>query len=57
MPPSACGYYDQAHLVRDFRDFSGEAPAALLENDELARHFLRYRGMSHFSKTAGFSPA
>lgn len=53
----ACGYYDQAHLVRDFRDFSGEAPAALVESEDLARHFLRYRGMSHFSNTAPSGPA
>jgi AraC-like DNA-binding protein len=42
----ACGYYDQAHLVRDMREFSGEAPSALVNGDELARHFL-----SHSSNT------
>jgi AraC-like DNA-binding protein len=42
----ACGYYDQAHLIRDFREFAGTPPASLLASGGLARHFL-----SHFSKT------
>jgi methylphosphotriester-DNA--protein-cysteine methyltransferase len=31
-----CGYYDQAHLVKNFREFSGDAPSQLLAGDEFA---------------------
>jgi len=50
---AACGYYDQSHLIRDFRSFSGEAPSALLSQDaDLARHFLQRFGVSHSYKTS-----
>ncbi|HSS97541.1 MAG TPA: AraC family transcriptional regulator [Terriglobales bacterium] len=48
-----CGYYDQSHLIRDFKDFSAETPAVLLAAEsDLAVHFLQNSGMSHFSNTA-----
>lgn len=49
----ACGYYDQAHLIRDCKNFSGNTPAVLLaEEADLARHFLTRFGVSHLSNTA-----
>jgi AraC-like DNA-binding protein len=48
----SCGYYDQAHLIRDFRDFSGKTPDILMAGSDLARHFVSNPGVSDFYKTA-----
>ena len=36
-----CGYYDQNHLIKEFKQFSGVTPSEYFRNNhELARHFL-----------------
>lgn len=48
----ACGYYDQAHLIRDCKSFSGQTPAILLAEDaDLARHFYTRSAVSRLSNT------
>jgi AraC-like DNA-binding protein len=47
------GYYDQSHLLLDFRQFAAETPTFLLSPEtDLAEHFVRHHALSDFSKTA-----
>jgi len=48
-----CGYYDQAHLIRDFNQFAQQTPAVLFANQSLlTESFTRKARTSDFYNTA-----
>ena len=53
-----CGYYDQAHLINDFRQFADQTPSLLMASSSiLTEAFTRKNRTSVFSNTQAVNPS
>ncbi len=43
---AATGYFDQSHMVRDFRDLNGATPVAFVELGRRAKEYRRTAGIA-----------
>jgi AraC-like DNA-binding protein len=50
----ACGYYDSAHLIKDFHEFSGRTPTALFEQEAWLTHLFTRKDRVSLSYKTGY---